>query len=132
MDDGSPWGEIGHCQDNPWIVFISKLPICQISALCPEFYPQNITYRRDLVIRLLDENRESVMVWKSVKAVGPVLRATGNEVVPDASASYHSRCQPAMVTAAVRYRNDRGKGYRRMIRHNLGIHREIGVVRRPS
>lgn len=44
----------------------------------------NTVERRDLVISLLNENREPVMVWKvsrafPVKVEGPGLKATGNE-----------------------------------------------------
>lgn len=44
----------------------------------------NTVERRDLVISLLNENREPVMVWKvarafPVKVEGPALKATGNE-----------------------------------------------------
>jgi hypothetical protein len=73
------------------------------------------------------------------KSVSDLALFSGIEFLPpgkeirtflDASASYFSRCQPTMVTVTVRYRNDRGKGYRQMIRHNLEIYREIGVARR--
>lgn len=44
----------------------------------------NTVERRDLIISLLNENREPVMVWKvarafPVKVEGPALKATGNE-----------------------------------------------------
>jgi len=45
----------------------------------------NTVERRDVVISLLNENRDPVMVWKAhnafpVKVEGPALKASGNEV----------------------------------------------------
>ena len=45
----------------------------------------NTVERRDVVISLLNENRDPVMTWKAhnafpVKVEGPALKASGNEV----------------------------------------------------
>jgi phage tail-like protein len=45
----------------------------------------NQAERRDIVIKLLNENHEPVMIWKAsnafpVKLTGPVLKANANEV----------------------------------------------------
>lgn len=48
----------------------------------------------------------------------------------DSSASYFARGGPLEVTARVTFSDREGRTYSNVIRHNLGIYRDIGYVRR--
>ena len=47
----------------------------------------------------------------------------------DTSASYFKRGQPLEVTATITFSDRAGKSYRNVIKHDLGIYRDIGYVR---
>jgi len=62
----------------------------------------NTVERRDLIINLLNENREPVMVWKvhhafPVKLEGPGLKATGNEVAIESIELAHEGIEPEVL-----------------------------------
>ena len=52
----------------------------------------------------------------------------------DTSASYFGREQPVEVTATIAFSSRDGKVYRNVVKHDLGIYRDIGYVfvRRPT
>lgn len=63
----------------------------------------NTVERRDLIINLLDENRNPVVVWKitrafPVKVEGPALKATGNEVAIESIELAHEGIEPEVIT----------------------------------